>query len=491
MLLAGERFMTHIYNTPYLFIDGERITTGRRLLPVINPATGQEIGGVPVATAQDLDRAVAAAERGFRVWRAIAPYDRAKIMRRAADILRDRTDAIAVQMTLEQGKPLHEAKGEIAGCPDFIDWDADEGRRVYGRIIPSRVPNQRQMVFKTPIGPVATFTPWNYPFMIPVRKITSVLAAGCSCIIKPAEETPNSALAIAEAFDEAGLPRGVLQVVFGVPAEVSHHLLTAPAIRGFAFTGSTSVGAELASLAARQVKRSVMELGGHAPILIFEDADIEAVAQLTYERKFRNGGQGCISPTRFFVQESVYDRFATRVAELVGTIRVGDGFDPDTQMGPLAHERRIPALEAMIEDAIAKGARQLTGGERVGDKGYFFRPTVLGDVPDNARIMREEPFGPVIALSRFSDFNDAIAKANATEFGLSAYCFTNDNARAIAAAEQLEAGMIGINSFAVGAPTSIASPETPFGGMKASGYGSEGGSEGLEPYLDVKFVSQF
>jgi succinate-semialdehyde dehydrogenase / glutarate-semialdehyde dehydrogenase len=484
--------MAHAYNTPYLFIDGERITGGGRdELPVINPSTEERIGSIPVATTADLDRAVEAAARGFKVWRAMSAYDRAKIMRRAADILRERVDAIAEQMTLEQGKPLHEAIGEITGCPDFIDWDADEGRRIYGRIIPSRVPHQRQMVFKTPIGPVATFTPWNYPFMIPVRKITSVLAAGCSCIIKPAEEAPNSALAIAEAFDEAGLPKGVLQVVFGVPAQVSEHLLTAKAIRGFAFTGSTAVGAHLAALAAKTVKRSVMELGGHAPIILFEDADANEVAELVHTRKFRNAGQGCISPTRFYVHDRIYDQFASRVAELVGSIKVGDGFDPETRMGPLAHERRVPWIEGLIEDAVGKGARLLCGGKRVVGHSHFITPAVLADVPEDARVMHEEPFGPLIALNRFHTFDEVIAKANSSEFGLSAYFFTRDNATAIAAADQLEAGMIGINSFAIGAPTSIASPETPFGGMKQSGYGSEGGSEGLDPYLDVKFVSQF
>ncbi len=483
--------MSHLYAAPYLLIDGERIASGRPVRPVINPATGEKLADLPLATPADLDRAVAAAVGGFAVWRATSPYDRARVMRRAADILRGRVDEIAVQMTLEQGKPLFEAKGEITGCPDFIDWDADEGRRAYGRMIPSRVPHQRQLVTKVPIGPVATFTPWNYPFMIPVRKISSVLAAGCSCIIKPAEETPNSALAIAEAFEEAGLPQGVLQVVFGVPADVSGHLLTSPGIKGFAFTGSTAVGAELASLAAKQVKRSVMELGGHAPILIFGDADVEDVAQQTFARKFRNGGQGCISPTRFYVHESIYDRYCARVAELVGSIRVGDGFAADTQMGPLAHDRRVPWIEELIADATARGARLLCGGQRVGDKGNFITPAVLADVPGDARVMHEEPFGPLIALNRFATTDEAIAKANDTEFGLSAYCFTNDNAIAIRVADEVDAGMIGINSFAIGAPTSIASPETPFGGLKASGYGSEGGSEGLEPYLDVKFVSQF
>ncbi|WP_082456440.1 NAD-dependent succinate-semialdehyde dehydrogenase [Novosphingobium sp. Leaf2] len=480
------------YKTPFLWIDGERLGPDHRAtMPVVNPSTGETLAKLPLADAEDLDRAVAAAQRGFHIWRATSAYDRAKILRRAAELLRERSDEIAVQMTLEQGKPLHEAKGEIAGTPDFLDWDADEGRRIYGRLIPSRVPHQRQMVMKTPIGPVATFTPWNYPFMIPVRKISSVLAAGCSCIIKPAEETPNSTLAIAEAFEDAGLPKGVLQVVFGVPAQVSQHLLTHAGVKGFAFTGSTAIGADLASLAARQVKRSVMELGGHAPILIFDDADIEDVAQLTYARKFRNGGQGCISPSRFYVQARSYDRFCDRVAELVGSIKVGDGFAPDTQMGPLAHERRVPWIEALIADAVSKGARLLCGGKRVGEIGHFITPAVLADVPDDARVMHEEPFGPLIALNSFTDTDDAIAKANATEFGLSAYCFTRDNATAIRVADEIEAGMIGINSFAVGAPTSIASPETPFGGMKASGYGSEGGIEGLEPYLDTKFVSQF
>lgn len=480
------------YAPPYLWIDGEKIFAGARTAkPVVNPSNEEVIGEVPLATTADLDRAVAASKAAHKVWSGMSAYDRATIMRRAADIIRQRSDAIAIQMTLEQGKPLPEAKGEIAGTPDFLDWDADEGRRTYGRLIPSRVQNQLQMVLKVPIGPVATFTPWNYPFMIPVRKISSVLAAGCSCIIKPAEETPNSTLAIAEAFEEAGLPRGVLQVVFGEPREISQHLLTAPEIKGFAFTGSTAVGAQLASLAALQVKRAVMELGGHAPILIFEDADADKIAKLVRQRKFRNAGQGCISPTRFYIHESLFERFTKTVGEFVDTMQVGDGFVAGTDMGPLAHDRRVPFLEGLVEDAARHGARVISGGERVGNRGYFYRPTVLADVPDSARIMTEEPFGPIIALNSFRTFDEAIEKANSTQYGLSAYCFTNDNARAIAAGQLLNAGMIGINSFAVGAPTSIASPETPFGGMNMSGYGSEGGSEGLEPYLDTKFISQF
>lgn len=484
--------MSHQYKTPYLYIDGEKIyAEGRQSQPVINPSTEEAIGEVPLATPDELARAVDASVSAHKIWSQMSAYERGNIMRKAADILRQQVEEIAVQMTLEQGKPLHEAIGEIAGTPDFLDWDADEGRRVYGRIIPSRVPNQRQMVVKVPIGPVATFTPWNYPFMIPVRKISSVLAAGCSCIIKPAEETPISALYIAEAFEKAGLPRGVLQVVFGVPSEVSGQLLEAPEIRGFAFTGSTAVGKQLAGLATNTLKRSVMELGGHAPIVVFDDADPEEVAQLVYARKFRNAGQGCISPTRFYVQEGIYDRFSKRVADLVGSIRIGDGFDNSTQMGPLAHDRRVPSIAATIDDAVSNGANLVAGGRSPDGKGYFISPAVLTDVPDHAHIMQNEPFGPVIALNSFSTFDDAMDKANSTNFGLSAYCFTKDNATAIAAGEQLEAGMIGINSFAVGAPTSIASPETPFGGMKMSGYGSEGGIEGLEPYLDVKFISQF
>lgn len=483
--------MTNDYRKPYLAIAGERIYSARKMLPVINPSTGEIIAELPLASVEDLARAVDVATEAHRQWKAMSAYERARIMRRTADLLRERQAEIAVQMTLEQGKPLPEAEAEIAGTPDFLDWDADEGRRVYGRLIPSRVQNQRQMVTKVPIGPVATFTPWNYPFMIPVRKISSVLAAGCACIIKPAEETPNSALAILEAFEDAGLPKGVLQVVFGVPADVSQSLLTNRGVKGFAFTGSTAVGAELASLAARQVKRSVMELGGHAPILIFDDVDVTEVAGLTRARKFRNAGQGCISPSRFYIQEGVYDSFTQRVAELVSGIKVGDGLDPTTQMGPLAHERRVPWIEELIEDATSKGARLLCGGQRIGNSGNFITPAVLADVPNTARVMHEEPFGPLIALNPFSTYEDGIAKANATEYGLSAYCFTNDNATAIRAGEDLEAGIIGINSFAVGAPTSIASPETPFGGLKMSGYGSEGGIEGLEPYLDVKFISQF
>lgn len=481
------------YSDLYLFIDGERIQGGgRREIPVMNPSTEEVLGHVPAASQDDLERALAAAQRGFEVWRKVSAYERAKILRRAAELLRERKEEIAHLMTLEQGKTLPESRMEVGNLPDILDWDADEGRRIYGRIIPSRAAGQRQLVVREPIGPVATFTPWNYPGLIPLRKVSSVLAAGCSCIIKPAEETAATTLAVLQVFEEAGLPPGVLNIVFGVPDEISTYLIASPIIRAVSFTGSTSVGKHLSEMAARGIKKCVMELGGHAPCIVFDDVrDPYKIAEGAALRKYRNGGQGCVNPSRYFVHEAIFDQFVNRFTEVAANIVVGDGFAASSKMGPLAHARRLDAMQEIADDSRTHGAHIVAGGKRVGNRGYFWEPTVVTHAPNEALLMREEPFGPAVVINPFSTFEEAVSQANNTVYGLSAYAFTESGSRAIAIADALEVGMVGINTYALGAPDAIGAPETPFGGVKESGYGSEGGTEGLLEYMTVKLISQF
>ncbi|WP_127107045.1 NAD-dependent succinate-semialdehyde dehydrogenase [Pararhodobacter zhoushanensis] len=474
------------YGALHLFIDGEWLGTGgRQTEDVINPATGEAIGTLPHATPGDLDRAAAAAGAAFQSWRRVPAFDRAQILRKAAQLLRERADLIGTRMTLEQGKPFAEARLEALISADIFDYTADEGRRTYGRIIPARVPGMRWMVTREPVGPVAAFTPWNFPCVIPARKISAALATGCTMVIKPSEETPASVLEIARALQDAGLPNGVLNVVYGVPAEVSAHLIAAEPIRKITFTGSTGVGQQLAILAAKAgVKRATMELGGHAPVMVFEDADIDAAVQAMVGAKFRNAGQICIAPTRFYLHESVHDRFVEGFTAAAAKIKMGDGMDPATTMGPLANNRRVAAMEALVADAVDHGAGVRLGGNPGGNRGYFFEPTVLTDVPPSARIMNEEPFGPVAITARFSSLDEVIEQANRLPFGLASYAFTQDSRVAAALADRVEAGMLGINNVAINMP------ETPFGGVKQSGYGSEGGSEGMDAYLVTKTVSQ-
>jgi succinate-semialdehyde dehydrogenase / glutarate-semialdehyde dehydrogenase len=473
------------YDKLHLYIDGEWLgPQGRKTGNVVNPATGETIGTLPHASKADLDRALDAAQRGFQTWRKVSPNERAKVLRKAAELIRERADRIATVMTMEEGKTIGESRMEVLGSAEVFEWMAEECRRSYGRVIPSRSPGHRQMVIREPVGPVAAFAPWNFPAVTPARKIAASLAAGCSCICKPAEETPATALAIAKALEDAGLPKGVLSIVFGVPSEVSTHLIASPIIRKISFTGSTVVGKLLAKLAADGVKRATMELGGHAPVVIFDDVDPEKVAGMAVAAKYRNAGQVCISPTRFYVQENVHDRFVAKFAELAAAMPVGDGLDAKNKMGPLANARRIDAMEQIIGDAKDHGAKVKTGGERIGNAGYFWQPTVLSDVTNESRIMNVEPFGPVAAMVRFKKFDDVVEQANRLPYGLASYAFTGSAANATAIGDALESGLVGVNTFGV----TVA--ETPFGGVKESGYGSEGGSEGLDAYLQVKFISQ-
>jgi succinate-semialdehyde dehydrogenase/glutarate-semialdehyde dehydrogenase len=449
---------------------------------VLNPADESVIGAVPVASRKDLDDALAAAADGFRIWSRTAPRRRAEIMLKAASLMRERIDEIAYSITLEHGKPFAQARLEvIRGC-EFFEWDAGEAQRTYGRVVPSE-PGIRYVVVHQPVGTVAAFSPWNFPMSQPCRKIAGALAAGCSIIIKAAEETPAGALHIARALHDAGVPPGVFNLVFGVPAQISEYLIPQPQVRLVAFTGSTSVGKHLSEMAARHMTPVLMELGGHAPVIVCDDVDPIAAAHVSAIRKFRNAGQVCTSPTRFYVQEPLYEAFAKAFAEKARSVVVGNGLDANTQMGPVANHRRIEALEALAADARARGARVLAGGERLGNRGYFFPPTVLAELPDDARAMREEPFGPMAIINPVRCIDEAIEKANSLPFGLAAYAFTHSAARAEHLAQSIEAGNVSINTL----EASVA--EVPFGGVKDSGYGREGGAEGLSHYVTVKTVS--
>jgi succinate-semialdehyde dehydrogenase / glutarate-semialdehyde dehydrogenase len=474
-----------MYTDLAMYIDGEWVKgDGRESEPVINPATEKPLGTLPHASPADLDRALAAAEKGFKTWRATSAYERARIMRKAADLVRQRADAIARILTLEQGKILAEGRMEVAVSADILEWYGEEGRRSYGRIIPGRVPGVRQMTVQEPVGPCAAFTPWNFPGVTPARKIGGALGAGCSLIIKASEETPGTCVELVRAFHDAGLPKGVLNLVFGVPARISEHLIASDIIRKVSFTGSIPVGKHLTKLAAEGMKRTTMELGGHSPVIVFADADPEKSAEIAAAGKYRNAGQVCISPTRFYVQEASYDRFTKRFTDYAENLKLGDGLAEGTTMGPLANPRRLDAMEGFVADARKRGAEVRAGGARHGNQGFFFAPTVVTDIPDDARLMTEEPFGPVAPITPFKSFDEVVERANSLPFGLAAYAFTASTRTATLISDALESGMVGVNSLA------ISTPETPFGGVKESGYGHEGGIEGLEAYTNKKLVVQ-
>jgi succinate-semialdehyde dehydrogenase/glutarate-semialdehyde dehydrogenase len=474
-----------MYTDLALHIGGAwRNGDGRQSEEVVNPATEKPLARLPHAGASDLDEALAAAKDGLATWRATSAYDRAKVLRKAANLVRERAEAIARIMTQEQGKVLPESRLEVLVTADIIEWFAEEGRRAYGRIIPGRVKGTRQLVLQEPVGVVAAFTPWNFPTLTPARKIGASLAAGCSIIIKPSEETPGSCVELVRCFVDAGLPPGVLNLVFGVPANVSEHLIASDLVRKISFTGSVPVGKHLAGLAAKGMKRATMELGGHSPVVVFADADPEKTADTIAAFKFRNAGQVCISPTRFYVQEPVYDRFLARFTEFANAIKLGDGLEQGTTMGPLANARRLDAMAAIVNDSKSRGGKVVTGGKRRGNQGYFFEPTVITDLPDDCKLMTQEPFGPIAPVVTFKTFDEVVARANSLPFGLAAYAFTSSGQTATAIGDSLESGMVAINNVV------ISTPETPFGGVKESGYGHEGGIEGLEAYMVRKFISQ-
>ncbi|HWW72186.1 MAG TPA: NAD-dependent succinate-semialdehyde dehydrogenase [Duganella sp.] len=473
------------YDQLYLFINGVWLEAGSRdTSAVINPATGATLGRLPLATAADLDQALDTAKGAFEIWRHTVPAERARILRNAAGLMRERAEHIATLMTLEEGKPLSESRDEVLRAAEYFEWFSEEARRIDGRVVPANRPGVQQLVKRQAIGPVAAFTPWNFPAITPARKLSAALAAGCSVILKPGEESPATALALARCLDDAGLPKGVLQIVFGVPDMVSGQLIASPVIRKVAFTGSVPVGRLLSERAAAGVKPITLELGGHGPVLVFEDADIDAAAAGGAANRFRGTGQICISSTRFLIQRAAYARFEERFVAATRKLVIGDGMDSGIQVGPLANPRQLAKMESLVADAVEQGARVLTGGKRIDRPGYFFEPTVLADVPMSARIMHEEPFGPIAVLRPFDTLEDGLAEANRLPYALSAYAFTRDARTAIDVGDGLEAGMIGINQYR------IIATELPFGGMKESGHGSEGGTEGIGHYLTNKFISQ-
>ena len=452
-------------------------------LPVLNPANGAEIGRVAVATIADLDAAAQAAQRGFEAWRKVPAVERAKLMRRAAALFRERAEQTARWLTLEQGKTLPEARAEIAAAADIVEWFADEGLRVSGRLVQPRAANVQAQVRKEPVGPVAAFTPWNFPVNQAVRKVSAALATGCSIVLKAPEETPASPAALVRAFHDAGLPEGVVNLVFGDPATISGHLIPHPAIRKISFTGSTAVGKQLAALAGLHMKRATMELGGHAPVIVTADADVAAAARILAGTKFRNAGQICVSPTRFLVHASIKDAFTEAFVAHVAKVRPGDGLAEGSTMGPLAHERRVHALQAFADDARARGAQVLAGGARIGEAGYFFAPTVVLDPPMDSKLLNEEPFGPIAAIRGFDTLEEAIAEGNRLPYGLAGYAFTQSLRTAHQLSAEMQVGMLWINQ------PNPAWPELPFGGVKDSGIGSEGGPEALDAYLVTKTVT--
>ncbi len=469
-----------MYPDLHLFIDG-KWRKAKRDIPVVNPATEEELGRLPCADIDDLEDALSAARKGFKIWRETSPRKRADIILKAASLMRERQEEIAQTITAEHGKPLAQARLEVIRGAEFFEWDAGEAMRTYGRVIPA-AHGSKLSVHHHPIGVVAAFSPWNFPMSQPARKIAGALASGCSIILKAAEETPGGAVHIVRAFEDAGLPAGVLNLVFGVPSEISEFLIPQPDIKLVALTGSTIVGRHLTSIAAQYDTRVLMELGGHAPVIVCEDADVKKAAISGAIRKMRNAGQVCTSPTRFFIHESIFEEFKAHFVERAAATIVGNGINQGVEMGPTANERRIPVLTKLVEDAVAKGAELLTGGGRHGDIGYFFQPTVLTNVPHSAQIMQEEPFGPIAVLNPVANLDEAIAQANAVPYGLAGYAFTNRADYIDQMIDEVEVGNFSINTL------EASLPETPFGGVKSSGYGREGGTEGLESYLTVKNV---
>ncbi|MDO4723779.1 MAG: NAD-dependent succinate-semialdehyde dehydrogenase [Comamonadaceae bacterium] len=472
------------YPDTRLLIDNQwQDAADGRSLEVLNPATGQAIGRVAHAAQADLDKALAAAQRGFERWRATSSVERQRVMRQAAALLRERADHIAALMTMEQGKPLAEARVEALSCANMIDWFADEGRRVYGRIVPGANLASQQMVLKQPIGPVAAFTPWNFPLNQITRKLGPALATGCSFLCKAPEETPASPAALLQCFVDAGLPEGVVGLVYGDPAQISDYLIASPVIRFVTFTGSTAVGKQLAAKAGAQMKKVVMELGGHAPVIVAEDADVALAVKAVAMAKFRNAGQVCIAPTRFLVHESLARDFQDAFVAHCEGLKLGNGLAEDTKLGPLANARRVQAMERIVADVQAKGGEVVTGGRRVGEAGNFFAPTLVLQPAMDSLLFNEEPFGPIAGLRTFTSLDAAIAEANRLDYGLAAYAFTRSFKNVQTLAEQVQVGMLWINQPAT------PSAELPFGGVKDSGLGTEGGHEALEEHLISKAVA--
>jgi succinate-semialdehyde dehydrogenase/glutarate-semialdehyde dehydrogenase len=464
-----------------LFIDGVwKSGEGREAHAVVNPVDAQPIADLPFATKADLDEALAASERAWPEWRSTDVEKRGAILHKTAQLLRERAEHIGRIMTQEQGKPLVESRSEVLASAQLFDWYAEDAKRDYGRTL-VRPAGQISRVIRQPVGPVATFSPWNFPIYLLAKKVAAALAVGCTVISRPPHETPGCTTELVRALADAGIPNGVAQLVHGDADLISRTLIASRVIRKVSFTGSTNVGKHLMRLCAERMTRVTMELGGHAPVLIFDDCDLEKTLDMVVPQKFRNAGQVCVSPTRFYVQRGIYDAFVKGFAERTAKVKVGNGLEDGVKMGPLANSRRPDAIETLVQDARAKGARVLAGGER-GDGGFFFQPTLLADVPNEANIMNDEPFGPVAVSRPFDTFEEAIGEANRLPYGLAAFAFTENGRRSNLIGDLVESGMVGINTFAI----SLA--DAPFGGVKDSGFGSEGGKEGLESYQVVKAI---
>lgn len=469
-----------------LLIDGTwRPVPGRTAFDVIDPATEEVFATVAAASSKDVDDALGSAQRGWSEWREVDAWARSATLRRVAEIVRDWVDQMAYVLTSEQGKPLPEARSEILAAADQFDWYADEARRLYGRTVDGHNRRQRILVRREAVGPVAAFTTWNFPALLPARKMAPALAAGCSVIVVPSEETPLTASLLAKACLDGGVHPGAISVLTGDPASISDRLLRSTVIRKISLTGSVAVGRTLLHAAADNIIPATMELGGHAPVLVFADADIDLAARSCVQAKYRNAGQVCASPSRFYVHESVADEFTRKFVRAAQGLTVGDGRDPTTDVGPLTNERRRMAADRLIEDAVRKGATMADGGGRDTEHkfGYYYRPTVLSGTRPGMDIMTEEPFVPVAPISHFDNFDEVLEQANSTPYGLASYVFTRDLGTALLASEALEAGMVGINTML------IATAEAPFGGVKSSGYGREGGIEGIESYTVTKYVN--
>lgn len=475
-----------MYPTLALYIDGEFIDASRtaRAQDVRDPATQQLLGQLPWAETADLERAVQAADRAWRQWRRSSPMERAAVLRKVGELARLRVEEIAQAITLDNGKPLAEARAEVLNSAEHAEWNAEECRRIYGRVVPPRDPAVRQLVTREAIGVCAAFSPWNFPMGQAIKKVAAAIGAGCAVVLKGPEESPSAVLALAQLFHDAGLPPGVLSVVWGVPGEISQHLITHPLVRKVSFTGSVPVGKQLAALAGAHMKRVSMELGGHSPVIVFPDADLDAAVALLARLKTRNAGQVCVSPSRFFVHRQVYPAFLERFGQAIAGVRLGHGLAPETQMGPLIHGRRLQAISELVDDALSCGGELVTGGQRLEGAGHFYRPTVIAGVPEHARVLCEEPFGPIAPVMPFDDTEEVIARANSVPFGLASYVFTESIKTATRVSEGLEVGMVNINH------SGMAHPELPFGGIKDSGIGSEGGTETFDGYLVTKLTTQ-
>ena len=474
-----------MYPTLFLYINGQFIgPEGRQSQEVYNPATGEVLGHLPWATTEEIETTIQAANGAFQSWRDVSPLLRSDMLRKVATLTRERSHEIAYGISLDNGKPIADAQAEVINAAEHLDWHAEEGRRIYGRVVQPRQIGVRQLVVREPVGVCAAISPWNFPFGQAMKKVAAALAAGCTVVLKGPSDAPSAIVEMAQLFHTAGLPAGAFNIVWGSSNAISQQMIESPLVRTISFTGSVPIGRQLASQAAFQMKRMSMELGGHAPVLVFDDADIEHTASLLARMKTRNAGQVCVSPSRFYVQEGVYDRFVNAFGDALSEIKVGHGLEEGVQMGPLINERRFKAISALVDDARETGAELIVGGNRIGDKGHFFAPTLLANVPTTARVMQDEPFGPVAALTPFKSIEDSLRNANAVPFGLASYVFTNSLQISTRVANGLEAGMVNINH------SGMAHPELPFGGVKDSGFGSEGGTESFDSFLVTKMITQ-